>query len=455
MDDTFKARYLLAGELDYELRIRGIVTKRGSDDKRRLLQRSVDKDIGRPLELILAYKDPQFDYEQEVESINSTIDSIKQLMPEFEGSPQDALFKRLRTRIAHATLRVLRIKIPDNLSEHDAKEMVEFRNESHATCALLEAELYDKVETTASPQVSSPVAPVIFPSVVPSLPLVVNTKLVPIYKWGISFSGEAQGVGVNQFLERVDELCQARHATKDDLYNSAVDLFSGKALLWYRAVRHKYVDWDSLVNAIKQEFLPSDCDDILWDDIKNRMQSKGESISIYVAVMETLFSRLSRAPLEITKIKVIQKNLGLAYLNHLEIAEAKTLDELIRIGKKIEQMLSLRQRSKVPCRQSCLLEAELAGVQTQPVRDTFKEKSSNEKISNFVVPSRADVQPFGEGEVKQGKEDPRKTLLICWNCRQPNHSYRNCVAKRVKFCYKCGLRNVTVASCPKCRSGNE
>jgi hypothetical protein len=53
-------------------------------------------------------------------------------------------------------------------------------------------------------------------------------------------------------------------------------------------------DWDEVVQLLKQEFLPPDFDELLWDEIKGRLQGKSESITIYVAVMETLFARLSR-----------------------------------------------------------------------------------------------------------------------------------------------------------------
>jgi hypothetical protein len=84
------------------------------------------------------------------------------------------------------------------------------------------------------------------PPVVATTPIYVHPharspepKLVPIHTWGVSFNGEENGMTVNQFLERVEELSVARNATNRDLFNAAIDLFSGKALIWYRSVRER------------------------------------------------------------------------------------------------------------------------------------------------------------------------------------------------------------------------
>ncbi|CAH0726940.1 unnamed protein product, partial [Brenthis ino] len=49
-------------------------------------------------------------------------------------------------------------------------------------------------------------------------------KLVPISQWGVQFSGD-NSFSVNAFLERVDELKDARNATDDDLWRHAIDFF--------------------------------------------------------------------------------------------------------------------------------------------------------------------------------------------------------------------------------------
>ena len=287
MDTTFKAMHLLAEELDYELRIRGVVTKKPAEGNRKILQRSIDKDYLRPADYFLTLNDPKYSHTSEPEAITSTIVSIKELLSDFEGTTSDSLFKRLKTRITHITFRILRFKVPDE----EAEVATDFKNETYASCLGLEAELFERVVDESSQ--SPPITPTVtHPLVLP--PPISEPKSIPIYKWGVTFSGESSGMSVYQFLERVEELAKARHASKVDLYASAIALFEDKALLWFRSVRSRISDWDALITALKQEFLPPDYDDILWDEMKVRVQSKSETITIFVAVMETLFSRLTR-----------------------------------------------------------------------------------------------------------------------------------------------------------------
>jgi hypothetical protein len=49
-------------------------------------------------------------------------------------------------------------------------------------------------------------------------------------------------MSLSAFLARVEELMVARHPTRQDIFDCAFDLFSGKALIWYRANRKNATD---------------------------------------------------------------------------------------------------------------------------------------------------------------------------------------------------------------------
>lgn len=67
-------------------------------------------------------------------------------------------------------------------------------------------------------------------------------KPVPVASWGIKFSGTSGDMSVDAFLERVAELKVSRNSSDRLVFDSAVDLFSGPALSWYRAFRSKFAD---------------------------------------------------------------------------------------------------------------------------------------------------------------------------------------------------------------------
>lgn len=56
-------------------------------------------------------------------------------------------------------------------------------------------------------------------------------KFVPVYKWNLQFSGD-DNFTVKSSLNRVEELSVAQRVGKDKLFSSAIDLFSGSALVY-------------------------------------------------------------------------------------------------------------------------------------------------------------------------------------------------------------------------------
>lgn len=82
--------------------------------------------------------------------------------------------------------------------------------------------------------------------------------------------------------------------------------------MWFRSIRSSLSNWESKVLLLRRVFLLGDYDDQVWEEIKERTLEKNECVAIFIAVIEILFSRLSRSP---TEAKVMQKrqNLLLQY----------------------------------------------------------------------------------------------------------------------------------------------
>ncbi|KAK4883814.1 hypothetical protein RN001_000085 [Aquatica leii] len=81
----------------------------------------------------------------------------------------------------------------------------------------------------------------------PNSNFLIRYKSTPVRCWDLKFLGDKKGTLVNAFLERVDELCLARHVTFEELFNFAIDLF----VIWYRAVRCSVTDWQSLPEQLR------------------------------------------------------------------------------------------------------------------------------------------------------------------------------------------------------------
>jgi hypothetical protein len=76
--------------------------------------------------------------------------------------------------------------------------------------------------------------------------VVFKQKSISVVKWNLKFTGESGSLSVAAFFERVEELKVARGINDRELHDSAVDLFEGQALVWYRSVRRRVNSWEEL-----------------------------------------------------------------------------------------------------------------------------------------------------------------------------------------------------------------
>lgn len=481
MSGEIKPNHLIIHEINYELRIRGIITERDVHEKRKILGKALRKDKNRDLVLI----DPNFDFEVERNEIQSTLNSIKHLVEEFEGTTSDSVYIRVQSRLCHAAGRIKRIVV----TEADGPEVLNFKNEAYATCLMLEADLDENVRVdreenapTLNNSASAPATTII---------RVPESKVVDIYKWDIKFDGSHSSLGVKDFLERINEIAAARHVAKAQLFESAVELFSGKALLWFRQIRdlESINDWDSLVVRLERDFLKKDYDEELWAYIKGRKQQDDETVVIFAAVMASLFKQLSSQPAEITKIKWIRKNLKSQYVNHLALSNHSTVEDLVRDAKILEEVLAEQNSNNFNANsrsQNSNINFGENSESNQNSRHFSYRHSNTPNRSNFYRnPSRnievnningnihqnnnvrARVNNNSHFNRQRNKSDNQGTTRVnsvhlveqnhnesgstisCWNCGRTNHKFRQCRDKQKIFCFKCGKPGVTRTNCCK------
>jgi hypothetical protein len=220
---------------------------------------------------------------------------------------------------------------------------------------------------------------------------------------------------VKAFLQRVDELSASRRISDTGLLASAVELFEGDALLWYRGIRDEATSWEQLKTFLIEEFLPFDYDRRLLKEIRNRTQGPNENISTYISIMYNYFSRLTRTLTEQEMFDIVSINVRPEYAVPLAMYSVSTLKELKRVCRVLED--------------------------------------SWQRANSFVEPPKPSSNSLAADlcckAVSRPRVEANVTQRFCPRCQTDAHGWRECPSKRI-VCFKCGTPDVTVLTCPSC-----
>lgn len=469
--------HLRKSELVYELKIRDVSTDGAAAELRKRLSQCLSTDM-EVKDSIVNSLDP----EEELEVCENTFDDLASAVVDYDGNLKDNEFNRLSSRLNHLYDRAKRIPITASLDD-DMEERKDRLVERIRVQIFNFAPEWPKTPTDVSSKRDTGYVdpstgfelPSLRRNVEPPKPLISNiiesgpnldrgseqriatintnnrtsaensrsaeatnyhtenssrNKSIPVYKWGIRFdSSSSQSIGA--FLERVEELRRARGMTPEELFKSAVDLFSGPALTWYRSTLTRISTWEDLCREMRIVFQVPDYDFKLQHEIFNRFQGDHESIDMFIAAMEGLYSRLSCNVPEDVRLKQVMHNLSPPLQDRLALFDINTLEELRHLGRKAEGGRSrFVQRSST--HPNVLLEPDLA----------YNDPHRKRVIQANRVSSVRNNQPG------------RSSTTECWNCGTAGHRYSQCRQSRKRFCYGCGLADVIKGNCPKCTSKN-
>lgn len=279
---------------------------------------------------------------------------------------------------------------------------------------------------------------------VPTTPITSAQKFTNIEKWNLKFTGELKQMSVHNFLERVTELCESRHVSKQQVFESAVDLFAGKALTWYRANKHRVHDWNSLTNLLKVHFEPPDYRSRLFREILERTQDTSESIVEYLSCMQALFRRYGGLS-ETAQLDILVRNLSPFYATQLPVVASMSQleEECLRLEIK-----KYRSDNYVPPsrRKNQFVEPDFAfvGAETTHHHVTSLRPETPLFASECTpsAPNNICPLPSNVNTVETSQNFSRS--VTCWNCNRAGHRSRDCREPRNRHCFRCGAPGVTV-----------
>lgn len=412
--------------------------------------------------------------ENELGECEGKFSDLRSLVDEYEGNFRDNEYHRILARLHHLALRIERIPVPpsldlepqtlkDNLlkktkelvealthgatkeipqeAEGSQEDLEESSNQEEKTSDL-DKEIDKGRETKTRLQLLERQPPAVTleqpghgnlrtsgtkPNLANHSTSSSRSPSIPVFKWGLKYDFES-GQSVGCFLQRVEELRRARGVSHTELFDSAVDLFSGQALVWYRSVQSRVSSWNELCQEMRTVFQTPDYDFRLQREIFNRTQGDHEPIDIYIASMEGLYARLAEPVPESLRLAQILNNIHPHLQDRLSLCQIRTLEELRDVGRKAEAGRFRAAFSRQQPRSGTFLEPDLA----------YLEPGKRRGLSVGKV---ASVQKYARGNASSQK---------CWNCHETGHKFSACQKERRMFCYGCGRENTTKAKCPSC-----
>lgn len=258
-----------------------------------------------------------------------------------------------------------------------------------------------------------------------------KSKITPVRHWNLKFSGD-DNTSVGSFLADVEDRRVANNMSFREIFLAAGDLFSGSALVVYRSCRGRISNWQELEVKLRNAFQDPDYDRRLVREIESRKQGSEETVTVYIAKMRSLFSRLTKPKHEEDMLEIIEENILPEYQSVLSLQTYRNVDELENILLRLEKgrLRALRFDTK-PSRN--LLEPDLA----------YKPKTRRDNVKVSALESRPD-------EFKRNNPKRSSSSVICWNCKIKGHVFSDCRKPRSIFCFGCGKENIVKSKCTKC-----
>lgn len=333
--------------------------------------------------------------------------------------------QHLRGRVYHVLKRINRIRVDELTAEQVT---------ARSDCLARALSLLDRLDLLCGDTDSVPdTARVDFAHLFDStrVPIASSGRAQPVAKWQLKFSGDPRGISVHNFLERVNELRVARGVSEHQLFESAIDLFEGRALQWYRCNRQRFTCWTSLSDLLVKHYEPPDYRPRLFEDILSRTQDPHESFVDYFSCMLAMMRRHGGIGDEM-QLDILTRNLAPFYTMQLPTVStlAQLEDECLKLEKKKHRADHYRPPSR---KRGSYVEPDLACVSANPLfaSEYFSSESQSSPVVNAVQSDK----------------------IKCYNCDQLGHAFRSCPAPKRIFCYRCGEVGVTSRTCSRC-SGN-
>lgn len=329
----------------------------------------------------------------------------------------------------------------------------------------------------------------------------ITSRYPRVHQWDIRFTGDGNGMSLSDFLIKVDIFAQGEGIEDEQLLIHIHKLFplNSKAYKWYWSNIRGFRNYKDFIRQIRLEFLPSNYDFLLKDEINNRIQGNEETFSEFITDLKTMFQRANPPLGEDFKLFVIQKNMNPEYLTQTTTHNFNNVEQLIGICKRFDEVKLLKERRKLSTQYynnnvtlvepSCHPRASMCNNSFRPkqignVHCVEYSKCCNHTCENETHPAQIlnrneKAHSFGnlqnskecnefqqittchqyegqnDGFVDMVSSNVKNKVfdMVCFNCKNPGHRRQHCNQPQTrKYCYLCGTDGVISTNCSNCRA---
>lgn len=320
--------------------------------------------------------------------------------------------KRLTARSQYYLMRLSRVTLPNN-------DLTQLKTKLINIIASHHDDSDD--EEMQTPRQTSPARETVETSKL----VYVKEKSINLSSLNLKFDGTSC---VRVFIERLEELRQARGISEQLALVAFSDLLEKSALCWFRSNKNSFKTYSDLLAGLREDFDIPDLDYKLTKEIRARTQAKTESIVAYLSIMQGMISRLTKPLSEEEQLDIIMHNIRPEYMREMALLDISSIKQLQIYGKKLE-LARARQDQFVEPKPSDLKQDFNFYTKDKPSpssQKTSKPISAVEKLSTSVNNKK------------------------CFRCNRTNHYTNECKVSKELVCYKCGEKGFKRTDCPKC-----
>lgn len=281
-------------------------------------------------------------------------------------------------------------------------------------------------------------------------------KKNPVKKWNVKFSGDSTGLGLKQFLNRVQFLTDREEMRLQDVLRDIHFLLTGPAETWYFQRGARIVNWDQFCEEIIARFLDPNHDQNTKRLLLECKQSESEEFSKFLERFEKIELDLDRPLEDREKLIILKANLNFSYADKLITRDFNNLNNFMAVCRNLQthfKAVKARQFFSRPRQEN---QQQQSHNQQQFYNQQLNNQGSRTpNNSNNSTNNRSMQNPVtSSNSQRNGQNNRSTTSFTCFNCGQEGHRYSNCTSPLKLFCRRCGCPDVQTNNCNECRTKN-